>query len=109
MVIVWAFLCVLSPGLPAVRAQVLGLLKLDACPGMGRGRSMIGLGLVWDGVFMRFLVFCVGRPVRADGKARNMEWVGTGLICGFVYAMQWYLLVRFYDYELYIPEPLLFM
>lgn len=48
---VWAFLCVLSPpGLPAVRAQVLGLLngELDARRGRGRGRSIIGL--VLDGL-----------------------------------------------------------
>ena len=53
--IVWAFLCVLSPpGLPAVRAQVLGLLKgeLDARPGRGRGR-WVGIG--WVGFGMAFL------------------------------------------------------
>lgn len=57
-VIVWAFLYVLSPpGLPVVRARVLGLLKgeLDAHPGRGRGRSVIGLGWIWDGVLLGFL------------------------------------------------------
>lgn len=56
-------LCVLSPpGLPAVRARVLGLLKgeLDACPGMGWGCGRLidwlALGWFgWDGVHYGFL------------------------------------------------------
>lgn len=50
-------------------------------PGNGTGAfsNWTGLGLGWR--FIGFLVFCVGRPVRADGKARNVDGDRVGFIC----------------------------